>query len=937
MARFREQDQEDHIEEEEIHIVEMLDLDRLQRLLDAYSAMTGMAAIATNAEGIPITEGSSFTEFCREYTRGSEIGLQRCENCGKNAAGESFRAGQACAYFCHAGLIDYAAPIVANGRLVGCVLGGQVLTAPPEKEHFTKIAREIGVDPEEYWESAQKIRIVPRDYIDKCAAFLQEMADTLSTMAYSRYEIYKSKRKVERASREIEKAANMKSDFLANMSHEIRTPMNAVIGMAEMALREDVGINARSYLNQIKSSGHNLLSIINDILDFSKIESGKMDLQLVEYEAMSVVHDVSNMVMTRLDGKNVELLIDLEPSLPKKLLGDNLRIQQVLLNLANNAAKFTEIGSVTISVEYRKRDEQNIDFRFTVADTGIGIRKLDLDRLFKSFQQVDSKRNRNVEGTGLGLAISQRLLHLMKGKIYVESEYEKGSTFSFSLPQRVLDPNPSVVVEDADRIYAWSNFSKEILREHLAKDMKRLGVHYEDFISVAGLDKILAQDHDQSHRHYVFFDEKGFDREANLFLKAHPDITGVLVIDFYSSVKNDLTNLKIMHKPIYTMNLGILFNNEELVYADREGEIKEFDFTAPEARVLIVDDNAINVTVAIGLMEPLGMQIDSALSGKSAIEKISERRYDLIFMDHMMPMMDGVETTRIIRRLYPDYNDVPILALTANAVDGTKEMFLSEGMNDFIAKPIELRTLISKIKQWLPKDKLVKGAPKRKRSAPESEEDLRLDIGDLDTDYALKLLGGKPLYLSVLSDYYSAIQPKSEKIKQLEEEENWPEYTVEVHALKSASRQIGAMALADLAAEMEKAGNAHDAELIHKKTGEMLWMYLAYEPVIRPFIREKGAEGSSQPVKGEASKDMLLTAFINCREALEDLDMDRIERFISELKQYSFGTESAKYLAELVGAADNFDIETCEDVLDKWEAFLLGKPKENPAEPDPED
>ena len=927
MAGFREQDREDHIEEEEIHIVEMLDLDRLQRLLDAYSDMTGMAAIATNAEGIPITEGSGFTEFCRKYTRGSEIGLQRCENCGKNAAAESFRAGKACTYFCHAGLIHYAAPIVANGRLVGCVLGGQVLTAPPEKEHFTKIAKEIGVDPEEYWESALKIRIVSRDYIDKCAAFLQEMADTLSTMAYSRYEIYKSKRKVERASREIEKAANMKSDFLANMSHEIRTPMNAVIGMAEMALREDVGINARSYLNQIKSSGHNLLSIINDILDFSKIESGKMDLQLVEYEAMSVVHDVSNMVMTRLDGKNVELLIDLEPSLPKKLLGDNLRIQQVLLNLANNAAKFTEIGSVTISVEYRKRDEQTIDFRFTVTDTGIGIRKLDLDRLFKSFQQVDSKRNRNVEGTGLGLAISQRLLRLMNGKIYVESEYEKGSTFSFSLPQKVLDSNPSVVVEDADRIYAWSSFSKEILREHLAKDMKRLGVHYEDFVSVAGLDRILAQDLDKSHRHYVFFDEKGFDREANLFLKAHPDVTGVLVIDFYSSVKNDLPNLKIMHKPIYTMNLGILFNNEELVYADREGEIKEFDFTAPEARVLIVDDNAINVTVAIGLMEPLGMQIDSALSGKSAIEKISERRYDLIFMDHMMPMMDGVETTRIIRRLYPDYNDVPILALTANAVDGTKEMFLSEGMNDFIAKPIELRTLISKIKQWLPKDKLVKGAPKRKRSAPQSEEDLRLEIGDLDTDYALKLLGGKPLYLSVLSDYYSAIQPKSEKIKQLEEEENWPEYTVEVHALKSASRQIGAMALADLAAEMEKAGNAHDAELIHKKTGEMLWMYLAYEPIIRPFIREKGTEGSSQPAKGEASKDMLLTAFINCREALEDLDMDRIERFISELKQYSFGTESAKYLAELVGAADNFDIETCEDVLDKWEAFLLGKPK----------
>ncbi|MBQ9437524.1 MAG: response regulator, partial [Lachnospiraceae bacterium] len=300
---------------------------------------------------------------------------------------------------------------------------------------------------------------------------------------------------------------------------------------------------------------------------------------------------------------------------------------------------------------------------------------------------------------------------------------------------------------------------------------------------------------------------------------------------------------------------------------------------------------------------------------------------DLIFMDHMMPEMDGVETTRIIRRLYPDYDNVPILALTANAMDGTKEMFLEEGMNDFIAKPIELRTLISKVKQWLPAEKVVKGAPKREKKSPESEAEGKLEIGDLDTDYALKLLGGKPLYLSVLSDYYAAINTKSEKIKKLEEEENWPEYTVEVHALKSASRQIGAMALADLAAEMEKAGNAQDAASIHEHTGKMLWMYLSYEPVIRPFVADKVKAEKEKPTKGEASKDMLLTAFINFREALESLDMDNVENFLEELKSYSYSTESSRYLTSLVEAAENYDIDACEETLTNWEDFLTGKSK----------
>ena len=266
------------------------------------------------------------------------------------------------------------------------------------------------------------LKVVDQYTVDNAAKFLRMTADMLSEMAHNKYLVYE-------ANIALEKSGNMKSDFLANMSHEIRTPMNAVIGMAEMALREELPPTAREYIYQIKAAGKSLLTIINDILDFSKIESGRMDINEVDYEPMSIVYDVANIVMTRLKGKDVELVIDIIPDLPSGLRGDNIRIKQVLLNLANNAAKFTSQGKIGMKMGFTQINPDEIELYVSVEDTGIGIKKEDIEKLFQSFQQVDSKRNRNIEGTGLGLAISKRLLTLMDGDIWVESEYEKGSRF----------------------------------------------------------------------------------------------------------------------------------------------------------------------------------------------------------------------------------------------------------------------------------------------------------------------------------------------------------------------------------------------------------------------------------------------------------------------------------------------------------------------------
>jgi signal transduction histidine kinase/ActR/RegA family two-component response regulator len=385
-----------------------------------------------------------------------------------------------------------------------------------------------------------------------------------------------------------EHAATVKSAFLANMSHEIRTPMNAILGMAEMALRGDLAQEEREYIEQIQIASEGLLTIINDILDFSKMESGKMQIIDCEYAVLNMVKEVSSLVQGKVKDKGLTLSVQVDPNIPRILFGDENRVKQVLINLVNNAVKFTDEGSVTIQVDYeRTEDQERVLLKVAVKDTGMGIKEEDIERIFNSFEQSDTYRNRKKEGSGLGLSISKQLLLLMGGDISVESVYQQGSCFSFYVPQKIIDATPCGPYEEsASRRSRKSEYSK---------------------------------------------------------------------------------------------------------------------FRAPDAKVLIVDDNLVNLKVAAGLMKPFEMQVDTAKSGRQALEKVKEKEYHLIFMDHMMPDMDGVETAHRIREMEGDYyQQVPIIALTANALSGAREMFMEEGLNDFIAKPIDMKELSDKILEWLP-------------------------------------------------------------------------------------------------------------------------------------------------------------------------------------------------------------------------------------------
>jgi PAS domain S-box-containing protein len=538
-------------------------------------------------------------------------------------------------------------------------------------------------------------RIVMKDgtvkWIWERSRVVEFNADGTASLLEGFYTDITEQRRLEAA----ELANRAKSEFLANMSHEIRTPMNAILGMTDLALRNIASQNAvRDYLGNIKNSGNQLLSIINDILDFSKVEAGVIELVPEKYKVHSMINDIAVMIHVRIGNKPIVFIVDDDPDLPNEMIGDVTRIKQIIINLLTNAVKFTPEGQVIFSISSEPSvAEGTCMLKVSVTDSGIGIRDDDIHLLFASFSQVDTRRNRSIEGTGLGLAISKNLVKLMGGEITVKSSYGQGSCFSFYIIQKVETFNPMIKFLKNDNIRVAVLRTDESRTRILSSKIKKLGVECD-----------IIDDHENiSQYSHVFFNYVQFD----IILKAHCPNTKLFAIASGLDDNEKVTaNMEIIYTPLTSLIIARLLGNNTLNQTEININDEELSLQLNNAQILIVDDIEINLIIAEETLLHYGGRIDTADSGIKAIEMIKENDYDMVLMDHMMPEMDGVDVTNIIRSWPQEkYQKLPIVALTANVVGDVRDMFLENGLSDFLSKPMEKSEMERVLRQWLPAEK----------------------------------------------------------------------------------------------------------------------------------------------------------------------------------------------------------------------------------------
>ncbi|GHU75624.1 hypothetical protein FACS1894188_06850 [Clostridia bacterium] len=692
-----------------------------------------------------------------------------------------------------------------------------------------------------------------------------------------------------------------KTSFLARISHEIRTPMNTIIGMSELILRKTNNDEIHSQAANIKTACTNLLSIINDILDYSKMGTGEFKLSVEEYSFAALINDISGIIYVQVMDTPLTFTVNVDANIPPSLIGDEVHVRQVILHLLNNAVKYTKNGFVSLDVTADVFEEEQIAYlRFEIKDSGIGIAPENIGKLFNDFTRLDD--NSTTRGTGLGLSITKNICDAMNAEISIQSEIGKGSEFTVVIPQRYLKYSKLTKVPDKE-INSLVYVENHYYASSLANSLKSLGTEVKSVVTYSQYYEEVRKD----DYNVVFVSATHFESANDVIGRLRLSNHLVAVTDQKNYVRKEGIQTLVMPSNIIEI-ASIL--NKDMTEEDEDDDFTA-SFIAPSVKVLVVDDINTNLLVAEGLMEPYEMQIDTCLSGAEAISLTRHNRYDIIFMDHMMPEMDGIEATKRIRSLEDGsgyFAHVPVVALTANAMAGMKARFIQNDLDDFLAKPIEFEKLDAVLSAWIPAEKKQPYVRKENFDEFEEDDDYALDaaasaeptlhIDGVNVKKGIAMTGGTmKTYIKTLSVYYEDAKQKLTQINEELAEENAAMYATYVHALKSASGSIGAAELSKLAALLEDAAKSKDMAFIHKNNSRFLAMLETLVSDIRVNVISK--LDKVEKSDGDDDIPFLIETLKTLKTAVDDMDMGTIDKLLAELEAKTWDSSIGEVLEEI--------------------------------------
>ncbi len=733
---------------------------------------------------------------------------------------------------------------------------------------------------------------------------------------YLQEQFYKGQRhEIDLSSNRISDTGSAKSQFLANMSNEIRTPMNSIIGLSEILLKEELDDESSAEVNTIRTASYDLLSIIDDVLTYAKIDAG--DLHLIEenYSSEALIKGIIRSVASELQRKNLHMDISINHNIPKTLLGDSIKIRQIFLYLLFVSIDSTTNGRIILSIDCENDYENGLStLKCSIADTGRGLSQIDVHSLFGTYDTYDSRQSSNLKGIGLKFEICKEMLTMMLGNIRVESIEGVGLRSEFQFVNQIVDADPMIKLEEKPNVLIYT--SDDVMQQKWQNIMEGFRVRPHYIRNYHSFDRILSE----KKYDFIFIPADMYDKLDSI-ISLYDCEDDTYVLGEYHNVFGDFGKCRLIRRPFSSITIADVFNhkwNKEDYRQDKNQE----SFTAKKAKVLVIDDNAVNLKVAASIFKKYGIDIFVALSGEEGMKKIENEKYDLILMDMVMPDMTGDEVLEILRDKEEKYfKEVPIIALTAQNGSNVREEIMKFGFQEYLAKPIKTRYLEKVLLEFLPEELIVKVKGEEKKNAVSAQlEGMNVQSG-LNTDKGLLNIGfNKDAYAAILNTYYKEGINYIDVLPKLLAENDIRLFTTNVHGIKSSSASIGAMEVSALFKELEFAGKAERVDEIYEKLDRYMEKFKEILEIVKQYLidNDKFVQTEAEENLEEKELEELTLEFVQqLKNEMDRMNLKVCDEQIPEIASKNYGKEYNAKIKELKKAYDMFDFHQAKIVLNE--------------------